>query len=309
MYLFEHPDFPDFITQVADARGIPAAIVEKDYWVTYVLHRLKNSEFSGKFIFKGGTSLSKGWGIIERFSEDIDLLFVTEEGMSVKQKRKRLEKVRDAVGEYPGLSFDEGNLDNSGGNESRCACFTYARKREHAFGSLHPYLKLEMGYRGGTEPHTIRKVQSYIGEALGAAGQLGIADDTVAFEIEVLHPRRTFVEKLFAIHAAAASGRTVGQSRHYYDIFKLLKLKEVREFIGTDEYRDLKQSVYDFSKAEFPKSPLIEPQNLRESPGIQLSDALEKSLQRELEDSEMLFGDRPTIKAVIAELNKVRKII
>ena len=74
MYLFEHPDFEDLINQTAQTKKIPFSFVEKDYWVTYVLFRLR-AEGIDDFVFKGGTSLTKGWGLLERFSEDIDLLF------------------------------------------------------------------------------------------------------------------------------------------------------------------------------------------------------------------------------------------
>ena len=75
MKLFEHPDFEQAIIRAAEhfrARGLREAIIEKDYYVTEAL-RIIEQEAGGKVIFKGGTSLSKGWGLIERFSEDIDI--------------------------------------------------------------------------------------------------------------------------------------------------------------------------------------------------------------------------------------------
>jgi hypothetical protein len=310
MYLFQHEDFSDFITQVADERGIPAAIVEKDYWVAYLLYRLKTSEFSGSFIFKGGTSLSMAWNLLERFSEDVDLLFIPDKKLDSKNKhRNRLQSIEVCVAKFEGLNLEKVLHESRAGDCSRTSCYRYERKNEHPFGSLRPFIKLEMGFRGGLEPHSIKNVQSYLGKSLEAAGQIKIAEDIAAFEVEVLHPRRTFVEKLFAIHAAAASGKTVGQSRHYYDIYKLLKLDEIRTFIGAEEYKALKQSVYEFSKAEFPKSPIIEPGKLRDSPGIHLSVELAKSLQREIENSEMIFGFRPSVKAVIAELERFRELL
>lgn len=74
-YLFQNPDFSNLIAQSARQLKMPADFVEKDYWVTYVLYRLVK-EGVDDFVFKGGTSLSKGWNLIDRFSEDIDLLFV-----------------------------------------------------------------------------------------------------------------------------------------------------------------------------------------------------------------------------------------
>jgi len=59
--------------QVAEREGLPSAAIEKDWWVTLVLKAIFNLEFAEHIVFKGGTSLSKGWKLIDRFSEDIDL--------------------------------------------------------------------------------------------------------------------------------------------------------------------------------------------------------------------------------------------
>ena len=75
MKLFEHPDFDQFVLAAAEHftdRGLRPAIIEKDYYVTEAL-RIIATAAGGKIIFKGGTSLSKGWNLIERFSEDIDI--------------------------------------------------------------------------------------------------------------------------------------------------------------------------------------------------------------------------------------------
>jgi len=71
IYLHQHPQFADLLTIVAEAKGILPTLVEKDYWIMHVLHGLKKQGL--KFELKGGTSLSKGYGIIHRFSEDIDI--------------------------------------------------------------------------------------------------------------------------------------------------------------------------------------------------------------------------------------------
>ena len=70
-YLHKHPQFPDLIRIVAEEKGIAPALVEKDYWIMHSLYGLQ--QLGLKFELKGGTSLSKGHGIIYRFSEDIDI--------------------------------------------------------------------------------------------------------------------------------------------------------------------------------------------------------------------------------------------
>ena len=72
MRLHDHPDFAAFVTATAAARDISEPLVEKDYWITEILRVIADT-LPGRAIFKGGTSLSKGWGLIDPFSEDIDL--------------------------------------------------------------------------------------------------------------------------------------------------------------------------------------------------------------------------------------------
>ena len=70
-YLHNHPEFPDLIRIVAEEKGIAPALVENDYWIMHCLYGLQ--QLGLKFELKGGTSRSKGHGIIQRFSEDIDI--------------------------------------------------------------------------------------------------------------------------------------------------------------------------------------------------------------------------------------------
>ncbi len=122
-YLFKNPDFSDLVSQASRQLKIPADFVEKDYWVTYVLYRLVKAGVDD-FVFKGGTSLSKGWNLIDRFSEDIDLLFVPS-SISKDRQRSRLKKVNTLASSFDGLNFDKDNSENSG--SYRADRFNYSR--------------------------------------------------------------------------------------------------------------------------------------------------------------------------------------
>jgi predicted nucleotidyltransferase component of viral defense system len=86
--------------------GLDPSFVEKDYWVTQVLRAL-HTEYPGGFLFKGGTSLSKGYGIIERFSEDVDILVVPLAGASIRETEAHLRAITGAVAAYLGLEWEE----------------------------------------------------------------------------------------------------------------------------------------------------------------------------------------------------------
>jgi hypothetical protein len=120
MRLFEHPDFEQAVLQAAAHfrdQGLRPAIIEKDYYVTETL-RVIAATAGGKIIFKGGTSLSKGWNLIQRFSEDIDIFLDAEAFDAALGKRaidRELRRLRDAIGAHPGLTLMPGEGQSIGG--------------------------------------------------------------------------------------------------------------------------------------------------------------------------------------------------
>ena len=90
-------NFEGAVVAAADYFGIPEIFIEKDYWVTYALHQLFHSEIKDLIVFKGGTSLSKCYNVIQRFSEDIDIVVVKNDGDSGNALKERL-KVKLYVG-------------------------------------------------------------------------------------------------------------------------------------------------------------------------------------------------------------------
>jgi predicted nucleotidyltransferase component of viral defense system len=94
-YLHNHPEFKELLRAVERDKAIERSLVEKDYWIMHVLYGLQQEGFT--FELKGGTSLSKGHGIIRRFSEDIDIRIEPPSGMDVKTGKTH--KIGTLVGE------------------------------------------------------------------------------------------------------------------------------------------------------------------------------------------------------------------
>jgi predicted nucleotidyltransferase component of viral defense system len=298
-YLFQNPDFSDLITQTARQLKMPTDFVEKDYWVTYVLYRLVK-EGVDDFVFKGGTSLSKGWNLIDRFSEDIDLLFVPS-SISKDRQRSRLKKVNTLVSSFDGLNFDKDNSENSG--SYRADRFNYSRVTSSSTGLLLPYIKLEMGYRGGDSPQTRVPIQSYLGKLIEKTGTANSYDDVAAFEVPVLDPKRTFVEKLFAIHSAYTNNQIEKYVRHYYDVYKLLEMSDVRDFVGTAQYSELKKHVAQVSKQFFKTVP---PPDLdfAQSPAFASSPELIAEIDRSLNrQKDLYFSALPKAEQILAKIS------
>jgi predicted nucleotidyltransferase component of viral defense system len=92
MTLHQYPaDFRALLAATAQQLGMADVLIEKDYWVTYVLRALADSTYREQAVFKGGTALSKAYGLLERFSEDVDLAIAGTEGWSNNQVKKLMD--------------------------------------------------------------------------------------------------------------------------------------------------------------------------------------------------------------------------
>jgi hypothetical protein len=261
MKLFEHPDFEQAILQAAEyfrPQGLRPAIVEKDYYVTEAL-RVIAAAAGDRVIFKGGTSLSKGWNLIRRFSEDIDIFLdpsAFEPALGARRIDRELKKLRDAVGAHPALTFVSTESQTIGGF-GRNDRFSYAQ-RFGGPGEVANRVLLEAGAASGREPTAVVDLRSYLGEFLETGSVSLGAEDEAKFSMRLLHFRRTFVEKMFAIHAKVEllkrDGRALGSyARHYYDLFQLAAQPEVTAMLNSAEYAAIKADYDRISRAHFSK--------------------------------------------------------
>lgn len=262
MKLCEHADFEQAIIRAAAHfrdQGMRPSIIEKVYYVTAALRTI-SSRADGKVIFKGGTSLSKGWNIIQRFSEDIDIFLDPQAYKPQIGKRgvdRELKNLRDAVARHPGLTLEarEGRTIGGFGRSDR---FSY-RQLFGGPGEVANWVLVEAGTASGREPTEEVELQSYVGQFLRATNVSLGTDDEGGFPFCLLHFRRTFVEKMFAIHARVEllkrDRRPIGvYARHYYDLCQLAKRDEVREMLRSTEYAAIKADYDRISRAHFSNS-------------------------------------------------------
>jgi hypothetical protein len=259
MKLFQHTEFEQAILQAAEhfrARGLRPAIIEKDYYVTEALRIIAGD----KVIFKGGTSLAKGWNLIRRFSEDIDVFLDPAAFNPALGKRgvdRELKALRDAVAAHGGLQFLPGESRTIGGF-GRNDRFSYTQ-RFGGPGEVANRVLVEAGSASGREPTVKIELRSYLSEFLRERKLSLGAEDETPFPMRLLHFRRTFVEKMFAIHGKVEilkrDGRPLGTyARHYYDLFQLAGQKEVTAMLKSDEYVAIKADYDQISRAHFERS-------------------------------------------------------
>ena len=267
MRLFEHPDFEQAVIRAAEhfqVRGLREAIIEKDYFVTETL-RLIEAAASARVIFKGGTSLSKGWNLIQRFSEDIDIFLdpiAFAPPLGKKAIDRELKKLRQAIEQHPGLKFVAKESQTIGGF-GRNDRFAYVQ-RFAGTGDIRNQVFVEAGTASGREPTDRVRLQSYVGQFLQETGVSLEAEDEGSFEMRLLHFRRTFVEKMFAIHAKVEAFKQAGKeiggyARHYYDLFCLAERPEVLAMLRSEEYGVIKADYDRISREHFEKSYVAPP--------------------------------------------------
>ena len=222
--------------------GLAPASVEKDFWVCWTLRDLFRLPVWGEQLaFKGGTSLSKGWKLITRFSEDIDIVISREflgfagEKLSNKNQKKLVKTCSERIHSelLPALMQHFGKTIPANAKWSLAAAakeedpdqqtllFEYPRAFNEDAAYIQPVVRIEMGARSATEPVESPALQPYICEALPSA--IGAGD----FVIRTVVARRTFWDKVMLLHEETyrppekAKPRT-RMSRHYYDVWALI---------------------------------------------------------------------------------------
>jgi len=222
MYLHrDRETFRDIVEQAADSSGRTPAVVEKDYYVTLILKLL--SEQLDKCVFKGGTSLSKGFHVIDRFSEDIDITFNEHIGESRRKKLKNV--VLKGISEELGMPVANWE-DTQSDRDYNAYLFSY----ESVFGlqddRLPQYVKLETALGSYSFPTQAVEIRNYIGDYLERRGRTDLAEQFSLgrFSMNLQSLERTYIDKVFALCDYYLQGRSKRCSRHLYDIYKLTPL-------------------------------------------------------------------------------------
>lgn len=239
-------DLPALIGATAAHLGIDQTFVEKDFWVTEVLRAatapIEVQAKDGSLhpvgtVFKGGTSLSRIFGLIDRFSEDVDLLIrFPATDVSEGQKDKALKEIRDNVALH--LELDGTAVEAGPSTKGVKRAVRYHYRRSHTHTALTAGVLLEMGCRGGAFPTQRHELRSMIAEhAIDILGEHDNAwPEFAVVPVEVLAPERTLLEKLALLHDAvsrypdeSATQTLLKAGRHLYDIDRLLRDTDVQQ--------------------------------------------------------------------------------
>jgi hypothetical protein len=311
----------------ADSFGIPeSAFVEKDFWVVELLRSVvrplelepvNDTPCSATAIFKGGTSLSKAFNLIKRFSEDVDILVeCSGYGASAREKRV-LWPICARVADDLGLSGEQIVKLNYKTGFTRNVDYMYNRLIDSP--AIRPGVRLEMGIRGGTMPGTQRRtVNSYIAEYIASDSLEANYDELAPVEVDVIAPVRTLAEKLALVHHAgkvAEAGNTtllIAAGRHYYDIYQLLGDDEVIGALSTPGQTIAVLSAdVDSRSAEFGWDSTPRPEDgYASSPAFRPTGAIREAAVAGYSNAlNLVWGDRPSFDQCLDSIAEAHKIL
>jgi Nucleotidyl transferase AbiEii toxin, Type IV TA system len=305
-FLHNHPQFPELIRIVAQEKGIDPALVEKDYWIMHCLYGLQQVRLT--FELKGGTSLSKGFQIINRFSEDIDIRIEPPKDRDVKTGRNqdKAAHIKSRKDFYDWLAqtiridgIEKVERDTAFDNRTLMSggIRLFYKTHTKALAGLRAGVLLELGFDDVT-PNTNKDISSWLYDH--AADKVDIIDNR-AKGVACYDPGYTFVEKLQTISTKfrlqqAKNDNPIDFMRHYYDVYGLLRRPEVQAFIGTEAYEAHKAKRF----------PRADNQNIAENQAFILADPeIRKSYDSAFAESSVLYyGDKPTFTQVLERIGK-----
>jgi hypothetical protein len=324
----------DLFVGAADRLRTNEQNIEKDFWVCWTLDALFNELEAGgaRLLFKGGTSLSKGYGLIERFSEDIDITVFREdigqpatveelEALSGKKRNARLDAIKAACQEYiqgPMLerlsallrqTLESANLNpnrarvgidpDDPDRQSLLLWYPTAIAEGNAY--IRRAIKIESGAKSALDPHAPVVVTPYIADNLPNL-------DLAVGNVTTVDASRTFWDKVVILHGLRRWGDRRGElkgggqrvSRHYYDVYRLLVSKSGQKASGNMEMAEdcVRHARMFFSRPDFDLASAV-PGSFVLTP----HDGMLADLRRDYEAmSGMVFGTIPNMDEVVSQI-------
>ncbi len=317
---------PYFETAAANAGNMSEHIIEKDFWVCWTLKRLFSMPMlEGHLIFKGGTSLSKVFRVIERFSEDIDLSLSKEllgfggkedpeKTSSAKQRAKRIEDLAQACSEFVKTQLHaelksaiKATLGTTKGwsleldpndRDEQTLLFAYPSTTKPQSSYVPQSVKIEVGARSDHWPAHQHSIQPHLAEHINDALK------SPKVSVKTLDAARTFWEKATILHSYAhypdSKTPAARQSRHYYDFYKLLQTKHKDEAVGDLQLLSRvteHKSIY--FRASWAKYAEAKKGTLKLTPSSRVEDLMKRDYEQM---QEMFFEEPPTWSEIMTAI-------
>ena len=294
--------------RIAEETGMSSFAVEKDWWVVQTLSVVFDIDVSAHMVFKGGTSLSKAWGLIERFSEDVDLAIDREYfGYKGELSRKQVTELRKAANAFTSRAFFEelkrrfserglvgvelhmGETESS--DQDPRVIDVYYPNLIPSPGYMKAKVQIEVGCRSLRDPFTHRDVHSLVDQAFP-----GMTFSGPSVSVPSVNPERTFLEKIFLLHEEfqrpVDKVRVDRLSRHIYDVVKLSGSEfAAKALADMDLYVTIVRHRYRFARVGGVDYKTHQPHSIDPLPVKHISDAWRQDYNTMVE--QMIYEKAP----------------
>jgi Uncharacterized conserved protein len=235
--------FKDTVLATAEYFHISPTYIEKDYWITNTLRRLSQNPNADKVVFKGGTSLSKAYNLVDRFSEDIDIAVIDANSFNGNQLKTLIKKVAKEMT----TDLEEIQVEGVTSKGSRFYKAVYAypdmlkQKTKTAISSGN--LLVEVNSFANPYPYETKSITSFIEVFLNKTGNHDLITEhnLQPFQVNVLDKRRTMIEKLVSLIRFSFSENPVvaiaSKIRHFYDLYFLTNDPECADYLSSPDFK------------------------------------------------------------------------
>lgn len=246
---------------------IKLVFVEKDYWITLVLSRLAKSKYIDESVFKGGTSLSKGYNLIERFSEDVDIAIINDKKKTGNEIKTIIRTIEKEI--TPDLAELQMEGVTSKGSRFRKSVFEYVSIEK---SNANNKLIVEINSFANPFPYKRLTIQSMVFDFLMQTNNEKYIEqyNLQPFEINVLSKEQTLLEKLVSLIRFSFKENTAEsiseKIRHFYDLYYLMKNPECAEFVASDSFKKQFDTILGHDREMFEEPNDWQTKSISESP-------------------------------------------
>ena len=286
--------FKELIKLTAIELKINRPFVEKDYWITLVLSRLAKSKYVDESVFKGGTSLSKGYNLIERFSEDVDIAIINNKGKTGNEIKTIIRTIEKEI--TPDLTELQMEGVTSKGSRFRKSVFEYVTTEK---GNANNKLIVEINSFANPFPYQRLTIQSFVFDFLMQTNNEKYIEqyNLQSFEVNVLSKEQTLLEKMVSLIRFSFKENTAEsiseKIRHFYDLYYLMKNPECAEFVASDSFKKQFDTILEHDREMFEEPKDWQTKSISESPLVTNFSTLWKQIKEKYQTELSAFAYRP----------------
>lgn len=287
--------FSDVLRSASEHLNIKLEFIEKDYWITYVLSHLAKSKYVADAVFKGGTSLSKGYALIERFSEDVDIAIINDNRKSGNEIKTIIRAIEKEI--TPGLTEIQMDGVTSKGSRYRKSVFEY--NTINATAIKNNKLIVEVNSFANPFPFQPLTIKSFVFDFFTQTNNEQYIElyHLQSFDINVLSKEQTLLEKMVSLIRFSFDENAVEsismKIRHFYDLYFLMNDLDCLAFVASDEFKKQFDAILQHDKEMFEEPLGWQNKSISESPLIVDFTPIWKELKVKYETELSAFAYRP----------------